>query len=635
MSALGALGCDPTPKNGSPADIDALPDTLDTGAADTGADTHVDDTAPEDTAPEDTAPEDTAPADTAPEDTDDPQPPDDVALDTDTALPCPPGDACTLLGYVPPCYEGRCSAAQACVPTRIPDCCANDADCLPPLGTPACHTTRCVNRVCTMLPEPGCCTSDPTCDTGFTATTDHCLPSARCRHCPAPCDRGPILERRFDTPEPLTSLGFVVVDPQPADQVTWQRATGRSAAGAGAIYLGNTRCRTYYSGGLDAACAPTSAEQQDSQRVSPTLLSPLFSLPWDTPAIATFMLFSQVEPSLGRGENEPDVLRILVEAIGAPTWAVASTLELGKSTDWAPIVVDLAPWRGQLVRIRFEFDTLDGQNNLHEGVWLDELLVIPTCARGCCERDDDCGPTDACRVDRCLQTAQGAGKVCVETPHAPSDACTTCLADIQCDDGNPCTTDRCVGAAALPGRCEHDAFCCLAKDLLVATFDDTLHPLVSDGSGDIRWQKRDGRAWFGDPTTGTYDGPERARGSLTSPPIPLPERLDDHQTLTATFSLELSTEWDLSPPGAYENPSRLDRLVVELIDAGSALVAPLWSSDELEGTTRGDIRPITLDLMPWRGRMVSLRFTFDSGDAAANTYGGPFIDDVRVRLDCR
>lgn len=643
-------GCERTPQTGSPrdtadepSDSSSPPDTTDTADSGTPDSTDTGDLGPETT--ETSTPDADALSDTREdllEDAGDSEldtyqdTPDTQAVDT-APLPCPAGTPCTLFGYVPPCYEGRCSPAEACVPTRIADCCASDSDCIPPLTTPPCQTSRCVNRACALAVEPGCCTDDTSCDDGLPLTTDRCLPSARCEHCASSCALPPILERRFDGPEPLNALGFIVLDPQPNDRVTWQRATARSAAGPGAVYLGEPRCRTYYGGALDGACAPLSAEGQDSQRVSPTLLSPYVVLPFDQPAIATFLVFADVEPPLGRGDAEPDILRVLVESVSTPTWRVASTLELGKSTGWVPVVIDLAPWRGLPVRLRFEFDTLDGQNNLHEGVWLDELVIAPSCARGgCCETDTDCQAAAACGASRCLPTAQSSGKVCVEVPQSPGELCSSCLADIQCDDLDPCTTDRCLGAGLDAGRCEHQAFCCLERDLLAATFDTSLHPLAPDGptTSEVRWHVQGGLAAFGDPSTGTYEGtPGRARGALIGPPVPLPERLNDRQGLALQLTLGLSTEWDLSPPGAFDNPAGLDRLSIELLDG--ALVTPLWTSDAIEGTTRGESIRLSLDLTPWRGRAVSLRVTFDSGDAASNAFFGPRLDDLRIRVVCR
>lgn len=668
--SLVALACSSPPAAGTrdlidPSDpVDPI-DTLD--LVDPLAD--IDDTTsgPRDTddAPDLTPPEATDDLTSAPDDTDDAgddlpgdaTAPDDTATPDDALVECPPDTPCTVSGYVPPCYEGRCNARGTCALTRVAGCCLSDADCPPGLEARPCEASLCLSRVCTVLPLPGCCPDAAACDDGLASTVDLCLPdTARCSHCPSPCPASPppgdpadpILERRFDTEAPLSALGFSILDQQPGDQVTWHRSTRRFAAGSGALHLANPRCQTYYGGALGADCAPTAEGQQDSQRVSVTLLSPFFTLPATTPAMVTFLVFSRVEPALGRGDAEPDVLRVRVEPLSNPSWPVASTLDLGKSTDWAPLAVDLAPWRGQVVRLRFEFDTFDGEDNLYEGVWLDELVVRATCtAGGCCQSDLDCAaPVSDCARARCLPFAQGSGRACAELPAIPGLGCRTCASSGDCDDADPCTLDSCeLPASTSPdalGTCANARFCCLERELFASTFDTSLAPWSTPPPPTPtapRWQVRAGRAWFGDAMTGTYASPAEApaRGTLTSPLIPLPQvasaEATPPQRLLLTFSLELSTEWDLVPAADFSNPTGLDQLTLELLDG--ALVTRLWTSDQLAGSTRSLTLPLTFDLTPWRGRTVTLRFTFDSGDGTANAFAGPFIDDLRLTLSCR
>ncbi len=600
---------------------------------------------PDGTGPTD-ADDSAAPDDSASDDSDSPDPDDTGpdSADVDAGTTCPEAALCTLQGYIPPCFEGRCNARNTCVATRIPECCTFDADCPQTGGLSACEAVRCVARVCTALPVPGCCTSDLACDDGLPQTVDQCLPdAARCRHCAPACpNRAPTFERRFDTDEPLPAQGFTTIDPQPNDQVTWVRSTRRAASGTGALYLGNPRCHTYYGGSLGLDCTPGSAEQQDSQRVSPTLATAYFNLPADTPTVATFMVWSQVEPLLGRGDAEPDILRVLVEPVASPTWRLASTLSLGKSTEWAPLAVDLAPWRGQTIRLRFEFDTFDGQNNVYEGVWIDELVVAPACAGGgCCESDATCPPVSGCATSLCLRFADGDARVCASLPLTPGEPCRACTHVAECNDENPCTTDTCMTSPAGPGSCGNVAFCCLERDVFTADFDTNLLPFaptsISPDPTDpaVRWQLRDGRAWFGDVVTSTYASPIdlRVAGTIASPPIALPTAITPGQTLALTLTLRLSTEWDPTPPATFDNPSALDRLVIEVVDG--ALVTPLWSSDQIAGSTRGSTLPLAFDLSRWIGRNVIVRFHFDSGDGEANHFEGPLIDDVAVGLRCR
>lgn len=564
--------------------------------------------------------------------------------DADASPVCVDGDPCQVQGYVPPCYEGRCQGST-CQLRRIPGCCSSDAECAG--GSPRpCAVDRCILRECRTLDLPGCCTDDDACDDGLASTDDACsLEVGRCAHCPLPCaGRAPIWSALFDRPgDTVTGSGLTILDAQPGDLVTWQRTTSRTAAGDGALYLGNPRCETYYGGALDAACAPTQTGEQDSQRVTVALVTPLVTLPSASPASLVAWVRSAVEPDRGRGLAEPDVLRVEVEPLGlGTTWELASTLALGKSTDWAPMVLDLGPYAGQTVRIRFEFDTLDGESNRFPGVWLDEIVVQEACASGgCCASDADCpASVDPCRRAACLATSEGGPNLCTSVPRAPGASCTACANDLGCDDQDPCTSDRCEGPADA-GSCTHTTFCCLERDLLEATFGANfvgVTPLDDTPGDGVRWQARDGAAWFGDPVSGTYvsSPPGRVSGSLESPLLELPRTAATGDAVRLDLDLRLSTEWDLAVPGppgdAISNPAGLDRVTLEVLDG--PFVTTLWTSDAIGGTTLGQPLGLTFDLERWLGRAVRLRLRFDTGDELANAFPGIFIDRLTLGLRC-
>jgi len=556
----------------------------------------------------------------------------DAGADVDVAGPCAAGAgaACLLTGFVPPCYEGRCNTQGTCVPARIPDCCRGDADCPPDGAAGACEASRCVAALCTLVRVPGCCADDPT-----VCTAGACDPEAgRCAWCPeADCaGAAPIYEQRFDvSPWPLA-----VTDYQAADLVGWGIDARRSASGAAAGYLGNLRCRTYYGGALDAACEPAADGEQDSARVQVVTRTPFFALPADAPALASLWVWSEVEPSLGRGETEPDLLKVRVEASDQNLpWLVATTLDVGKSTGgaWRALLVDLAPWAGKSVRLLFEFDTYDGEDNRYEGVWIDELVVTRACAGGgCCAADLDCpAAPSACEATRCLPASSGTGGRCVVGPLTPGAPCVACASAAACDDGDPCTADACDG-----GRCEHTRFCCLERDVfeLVPARDGTgaLAMADEDASDGVTWQLFEGALAFVDQARGVYASSppgKRVAGAFTTAAFTLPE---DGVALGAELELTLSTEWDTWSGSTFTNPAGLDRLSVSVVD--QALVREVWSSDEIAGTTLGTPTIVSLDLAPWRGRSVALRVRFDSGDADDNDHAGARITRLHAGARC-
>lgn len=572
----------------------------------------------------------------------------DVDAGPDVSDTCLEGDPCAFQGYLPYCYAATCNDRGTCVANKIEGCCLTDVDCPPALPgavSGACDTVRCLYNTCTSLRVPGCCdvTDTASCDDASALTSDTCDPvAARCESCAPACGfRPPIFAADFDDASATpAALGFFVFDQQGGDAVTWQRTSETFAAGGGAAYLGDPRCHTYYGGALDAQCEPIDDTGQDSARIVVGLHSPFFTLPPESPAMLTAWLRAAVEPVTGLGAGEPDVLRIQVETLGAQAtiWTLASTLDLGKSHDWTPIAVDLAAFRGQTIRVRFDFDTLDGENNRYEGVWLDEIEIRESCSQGgCCDDDSDCADPTACTRGACILTSQGAGRVCATIAKSPGNLCTPCASDAACADADPCTNDVCLPS----GACSNDTFCCLERDLLAEAFESNLgftNVIDDDPFDAVTWSLRDGAAWFGDATTGTYGAAGRVSGALVTTLVELPTTLAARSRAVVALTLRLSTEWDLAEPGDLEpgvtidNPAGLDRLTIEVHDG--TFVTPLWSSDQIAGTTQGAPLALELDLAPWLGRTISLHIRFDSGDETLNTFAGPYIDQLAIGLRC-
>jgi len=508
---------------------------------------------------------------------------------------------------------------------------------------------------------PGCCAGAAdgaaACDDGVACTQDICDATAgRCAWCPAGCacgTGGEIVWSASFSEANLGALGFTFVDYQPNDSVGWQVDQARWRSPPSSLYLGDPTCRTYDTGALDADCQPLGG----AAPVRAALYTPLFTLPADGAGqVAVLWVWADVEPLTGPGATpsaEPDTLRVFVEdaTSGGLSWERASTLDVGKSTAgrWAPLVVDLSPWRGGAVRLRLEFDTLDGLANHHEGVYLDDLAVWDRCAAGCCTDDAQCaavGGDDPCTVGRCVGASGDTPGVCVTAPLLPEGACVPCAPGDACDDGDACTTDAC----SPDGICEHATFCCLERVGPAFSFDDGLQGwFVEDdaaaappagGAPMASWHAVPGDspaggqvAWLGRLDTATYDTGARVRVGLRSQPLSLPP-LDGGHELVVRFWVKLETEWDLAP--SYFNPGGLDRLSLAVVAAPGAGEPPveIWSSDALGGTTQGAWVPVTVPLPAWTPQGVALRWLFDTGDAANNAYAGPALDEVEVVARC-
>lgn len=571
------------------------------------------------------------------------QPPDGFPGPDETD--CPEGTQCGLQSPEP-CYEGRCNSLGECLATPITGCCSVDSDCSTLLPSDACEVFRCLQSSCTPVTRPGCCSSTEACDDNVACTTDLCLngPGGQCSHCPVGCecpDSSPLLSVAFDG-QTLLSDGFGINDQQ-FDDVSWRLSSRRSVSPPTAVWLGHSQCPTYFSGTLGVDCQPSADGTTDSGPVTVELVGPAVALPESASGyVASFWIWSDVEVLGSGGADEKDVLTVMVhDLLTDTTWPVTSSLAVGKSTGgaWQQMAIDLSAWRGSTISLRFLFDTLDSQDNHHEGVYLDDVQITPRCASGCCDVDADCPQDtgqDACLLSRCVALADGSGGTCLEVPNLPGMPCVACASDAACVDDNPCTEDTC----GPNGVCEHVSFCCLEVSTYSTGFeeglaawyvsDDQPQDTVTWRTSEVSASEGSWAAWLGDPLTGTYATGGPVKATLQSTQLELTESTEDGGEAAVRFALQLSTEWDGFP---YDNPSGIDRLSLQLVIAGQDLVE-IWSSDEVSGSTNGAWVEISVSLAPWGGQSAQLRFTFDSVDADRNDYAGPRIDDLRVGQVC-
>jgi len=559
---------------------------------------------------------------------------------------CVEGQPCAVV-LSEPCLEGRCSALGTCVAVSVVGCCEGDDDCAGVIAQDACDLPRCVSNTCVLVTRPGCCSAPEVCDDDEICTSDSCLggPGGQCASCPTNCacpDTAPLAEAHFDG-QSLLEEGFGI-DDQQSDTVSWRLSTRRAVSPPSAAWLGEIDCPTYYSGALGPDCQPTSAQGADGGAVRVKLVGPAVALPASPGGhVASFWLWSDVEPLGSGGAGERDVLTLSVHDVSSgAAWPIASSLWVGKNTrgQWRQMAVDLSPWMGTTISLRFLFDTLDSHDNHHEGVYLDDVVIQPRCGVAtCCDVDADCqqpAGADPCVSYRCLDLADGSQGACLHAPVSPGAPCTSCGTDSACADGNPCTDDLC----SEDGICTHTAFCCVEIAALSTGFEAGLvgwYVLDDQPEDAVTWRTSETdavegikAAWLGDPLTGTYASTGAVRATLRSPSIALPDGGDDVGEAAVRFALSLSTEWDGEP---YDNLAGVDRLSLT-VSAGAGPGQEVWSSDEIGGTTQGAWTEIEVSLAPWTGQSIQLAFTFDTVDEAANDHAGPRIDDVRVGHVC-
>ena len=293
---------------------------------------------------------------------------------------------------------------------------------------------------------------------------------------------------------------------------------------------------------------------------------------------------------------------------------------------------------GNWAPLHFHFDTLQNLDNLHEGVYIDDIQVVPRCVGGCCTSDVECQGLpleDGCSQAKCIELDGGAGNVCAAVPTKPGELCQPCSDDAECSDGNPCTADTCSEA----GTCEYAVFCCFEENAFATSFEEPLTDFYvgdSNPNDGVGW-KLTGQsaalgfssAWIADEATSTYDTGETVDVSLTTPTFNLPANSEVAGTLGLAFWLNLSTEWDGQQ---YSNPAGIDRLSVSVVQG--PVSTEVWSSDAIGGSTGGIWQPIEVELGQWAEAPIQIRFSFKSGDAVNNAFVGPIIDAIKVGRIC-
>ena len=555
--------------------------------------------------------------------------------------------------YDEDCAEWQCMA----VPVEDELCCDTADDCPPPN---ACSTVACLQDHCAYTKIEDCCLVAPSV----------------------------LLALDFDDLEagqmPPT-VAMVIEDADTGDMVTWTAQEDPCGDGM-ALYLGDPACETYFNGelwdcapqnGLDCAndeeCPPGSTCDTSgainkctggaSGAISFEAVVPEVLLPVDAYASMFYTVRTALEPTddlafdtltvFVEHTPDPDLPPVEVQLHVAPQSTGEGCVTFAADlTTFAPI--SGAPGEevsDAVVNLIWRFDTFDGENNHHKGLWLDDVRVETYC--------ENCASAAACNDDN----------VCT------SNSCVDVVFGGEVDEGlcyNPTIFENCVPCAAA-GDCAADApegylwecgeaegFCLYTPDPDLCVLPEV--PLLLDAgleegelpeeweieatdpiNSDVTWQVTNATAsdgsyalYFGNGED--YDcGQALCAAQVTTPEIDLTE-VADINDLRLSFSLNMSTEWDVVEPGNYPvdnaHTVQIDVLYVEvLVDD---VVTEVWNSDVLTGTTFGLWEDAWASLSAYKGETIRLRFRFYTGTAAPanNDNPGVFIDQIRVEVVC-
>ncbi len=267
-----------------------------------------------------------------------------------------------------PIGPGRCINA--------PLCCTNDLQCDD--GDP-CTLASCTSGQCRYTQS--CCLVDRDCDDGIACTRDAC-DAGTCKndfdYSPGCCIPD-ILTERFDAP--LTGW---TLSPA-ANNIGWRLLTSPQAqSGTGILYYGHPTLNFYESGGRNTGTATT----------------PPIRLPDGVELTLSLSLLIDVEVVQGR-----DLFRVeALLASGATVVPLIDKAELTRNL-WQELSVDLSWASGQVVQLRFVFDTIDGAQNTTRGVFVDDLRLLSSCLSRRCGIAAECSSRASCITGDCVDNA--------------------------------------------------------------------------------------------------------------------------------------------------------------------------------------------------------------------------------------
>ncbi|MCA9520626.1 MAG: hypothetical protein KC609_06630 [Myxococcales bacterium] len=546
------------------------------------------------------------------------------------------------------CVANRCVHSL----TEEPETCTFSGDCKS--GTGACVTAECVSGFCsyTIKKDGTCCSKDTDCDDGNSCTENTCVDfsckttvksDAGCCTADADCKDANecTSESCVNNKCKIESSGDKVywkanfesgndgfTFEGGAQNVTWQVTDYKKSEGSYSLYYGDISTHTYDS---------------PDQSNKGTATSPAFVVPDVDDVKLTFKVFIETESSF----VSYDSLTISIKS-GSDVTAVWDKGDVDGETngEFVTAEIDVSKYKGKTIQLIIEFDTGDAYSNDYEGVYIDDMKLAAPCLVKSCQGDTDCNDNNKCTADICDPQT----KICKNDPIAGCcltdtdcddqntctiDSCneqgqcvhqnTCCSTDDECKDTNDCTIDTCVAGACVY-KLKQDPLCCV-PNLLTKNFDDgTLGGfVVEDDGSQVKWQVTNLRSfsgsyslYFGDPATHNYSNGSIVKGSATSPEVLIPAGGE----AKLRFYVWLRTE----------SSSTHDKVWITALQGDQE--TQVWAKTAITSSDYQKWIAQEVDLTPFAGKPVKLKFYFDSVDSSLNTYEGVYFDDVRVTMPC-
>ncbi|MSQ84121.1 MAG: hypothetical protein EXR77_14760 [Myxococcales bacterium] len=329
------------------------------------------------------------------------------------------------------CTSDNCAAPSGlCDHKKVPNCCTKQLQCD---DGDSCTDDICAGNQCVHKVNGKCCIEDFECNDNSLCTSDSCL-LGKCQNTPLPPTPTPAVIGDFE------DLGDMQdwTPNAPVGVVGWsQSSTAGAATGSGALLFGNP-----------------SKLQQASGAVSVIVLGPKFTVPIGG---TTTLSLSWKQDYVGSTGYTP--LVVTVVAAAKDNVGVSGPYNILKK--YQPLAVDLSPYSGQVVQIKFTgtIGALATTPNSGYGVLVDDVAYTWNCKGKVCTADSGCTSNSLCSTGSCVVGSCNYNFKC-------------CTVATDCNDNSPCSTDSCLGS-----KCAHSpiASCCGTdkdcNDNNVCTFD--------------------------------------------------------------------------------------------------------------------------------------------------------------------
>lgn len=137
---------------------------------------------------------------------------------------------------------------------------------------------------------------------------------------------------------------------------------------------------------------------------------------------------------------------------------------------------------------------------------------------------------------------------------------------------------------------------------------------IEDGTNDYANSHSPSHSWwYGQNSTGTYDTGSVNSGSLTSPPINIPDTLQSpFLQFWSWYETETGTKFD-------------QRHIMVSVDG-----AEFQNIQQLSGDPSNEWYLHTINLDDYKGSTIQIRFFFDTVDTLYNAFRGWYIDDIGI-----